>query len=134
MDHATAHGAPKQVFGGAPIAPGIGGAADRRAGEKLRGRPGNRAVHLRKWPRAASWHIVGPELGADTAGARPWFCGDSHNQHGTAPSAPLAFGIGTTEVAHVLATPVPAATAGRRPMAIEVGGGPWAPGVYRQGT
>jgi len=47
-------------------------------------------------------HVIGPELGL----TQPWMtlvCGDSHTSTHGAFGA-LAFGIGTTEVAHVLAT------------------------------
>ncbi len=47
-------------------------------------------------------HIIGPELGA-TQPAKTIVCGDSHTSTHGAFGA-LAFGIGTTEVGHVLAT------------------------------
>jgi len=47
-------------------------------------------------------HVIGPELGATQPG-RTIVCGDSHTSTHGALGA-LAFGIGTTEVAHVLAT------------------------------
>ena len=47
-------------------------------------------------------HVIGPELGATQPG-KTIVCGDSHSStHGAFGS--LAFGIGTTEVGHVLAT------------------------------
>ncbi len=47
-------------------------------------------------------HVIGPELGFTTPGTTI-VCGDSHTStHGA--FAALAFGIGTSEVAHVLAT------------------------------
>lgn len=47
-------------------------------------------------------HVIGPELGATQPG-KTIVCGDSHTStHGA--FAALAFGIGTTEVGHVLAT------------------------------
>src|SRR5207245_10831650 len=47
-------------------------------------------------------HIVGPELGITLPG-QTLVCGDSHTStHGAFGS--LAFGIGTSEVEHVLAT------------------------------
>lgn len=47
-------------------------------------------------------HIIGPEIGATQPG-KTIVCGDSHaSTHGAFGA--LAFGIGTTEVAHVLAT------------------------------
>jgi 3-isopropylmalate/(R)-2-methylmalate dehydratase large subunit len=47
-------------------------------------------------------HVIGPELGATHPG-RTIVCGDSHTSTHGAFGA-LAFGIGTSEVAHVLAT------------------------------
>ncbi len=47
-------------------------------------------------------HVIGPELGATQPG-RTIVCGDSHTSTHGALGA-LAFGIGTTEVGHVLAT------------------------------
>jgi 3-isopropylmalate/(R)-2-methylmalate dehydratase large subunit len=47
-------------------------------------------------------HVIGPELGA-TQPAKTIVCGDSHTSTHGAFGA-LAFGIGTTEVGHVLAT------------------------------
>ncbi len=53
-------------------------------------------------PRQGIVHVVGPELGLTTPGLLI-NCGDSHTStHGAFGS--LAFGIGATEVAHVLAT------------------------------
>ena len=47
-------------------------------------------------------HVIGPEQGATLPGMTV-VCGDSHTStHGA--FAALAFGIGTTEVEHVLAT------------------------------
>ena len=64
-------------------------------------------------------HVIGPELGATQPG-RTIVCGDSHTATHGAFGA-LAFGIGTTEVGHVLATQC---LLQRRPktLAIEVGG------------
>jgi 3-isopropylmalate/(R)-2-methylmalate dehydratase large subunit len=47
-------------------------------------------------------HVIGPELGATQPG-KTVVCGDSHTSTHGAFGA-LAFGIGTTEVAHVIAT------------------------------
>src|SRR5213079_2447497 len=47
-------------------------------------------------------HIIGPELGITQPG-KTIVCGDSHTSTHGAFGA-LAFGIGTTEVGHVLAT------------------------------
>ena len=52
-------------------------------------------------------HVIGPELGLTQPGMTV-VCGDSHTATHGAFGA-LAFGIGTSEVEHVLATPVPAA-------------------------
>jgi 3-isopropylmalate/(R)-2-methylmalate dehydratase large subunit len=64
-------------------------------------------------------HVMGPELGATQPGATI-VCGDSHTSTHGAFGA-LAFGIGTTEVGHVLATQC---LLQRRPktLAINVGG------------
>ena len=49
-------------------------------------------------------HVIGPELGITQPGMT-LVCGDSHTStHGALAS--LAFGIGTSDVEHVLATPV----------------------------
>jgi 3-isopropylmalate/(R)-2-methylmalate dehydratase large subunit len=53
-------------------------------------------------PERGIVHIIGPELGATQPG-RTIVCGDSHTSTHGAFGA-LAFGIGTTEVGHVLAT------------------------------
>jgi 3-isopropylmalate/(R)-2-methylmalate dehydratase large subunit len=64
-------------------------------------------------------HVIGPELGATQPG-KTIVCGDSHTATHGAFGA-LAFGIGTTEVGHVLATQC---VLQRRPktLAIEVSG------------
>jgi 3-isopropylmalate/(R)-2-methylmalate dehydratase large subunit len=61
-------------------------------------------VQLRDFssPERGIVHIIGPELGATQPG-RTIVCGDSHTSTHGAFGA-LAFGIGTTEVGHVLAT------------------------------
>ena len=89
-----------QVFGGAPIA--IDSAARQvrqleRNCARLRGRAAG-AAHAQR----GIVHVIGPELGL-TSRARPIVCGDSHTSTHGALGA-LAFGIGTTEVGHVLAT------------------------------
>src|SRR6201999_1012277 len=53
-------------------------------------------------PRHGIVHVVGPELGLTLPGALI-VCGDSHTSTHGAFGA-LAFGIGTSEVAHVLMT------------------------------
>ena len=64
-------------------------------------------------------HVIGPELGATQPG-KTIVCGDSHTSTHGAFGA-LAFGIGTTEVGHVLATQC---LLQRKPktLAVEVGG------------
>ena len=52
-------------------------------------------------------HVIGPELGLTQPGMTI-VCGDSHTSTHGAFGA-LAFGIGTSEVEHVLATQMPAA-------------------------
>ena len=52
-------------------------------------------------------HVIGPELGLTQPGMTI-VCGDSHTSTHGAFGA-LAFGIGTSEVEHVLATQTPAA-------------------------
>ena len=61
-------------------------------------------------------HVIGPELGLTQPG-RTIVCGDSHTSTHGAFGA-LAFGIGTSEVAHVLATQC---VLQRRPRTLEVG-------------
>src|SRR6185436_14192631 len=64
-------------------------------------------------------HVIGPELGITLPG-QTIVCGDSHTStHGAFGS--LAFGIGTSEVEHVLATQTLRA-AKSRTFAIEVTG------------
>jgi 3-isopropylmalate/(R)-2-methylmalate dehydratase large subunit len=64
-------------------------------------------------------HVIGPELGATQPG-KTIVCGDSHTSTHGAFGA-LAFGIGTTEVGHVLATQC---LLQRKPkaLAVEIGG------------
>src|SRR5262249_53196959 len=64
-------------------------------------------------------HVIGPELGITLPG-QTIVCGDSHTStHGAFGS--LAFGIGTSEVEHVLATQTLRAVKSRT-CAIEIGG------------
>jgi 3-isopropylmalate/(R)-2-methylmalate dehydratase large subunit len=74
-------------------------------------------------PRQGIVHVVGPEQGLTQPGLLV-VCGDSHTStHGAFGC--LAFGIGTTEVEHVLATQT-IWQARPRTMAVEVEGGlPW---------
>ncbi len=61
-------------------------------------------IELHAWDSAERGivHVIGPELGASQPG-KTIVCGDSHTSTHGAFGA-LAFGIGTTEVGHVLAT------------------------------
>ncbi len=59
-------------------------------------------LHDLESPQRGIVHVMGPELGATQPGSTI-VCGDSHTSTHGAFGA-LAFGIGTTEVAHVLAT------------------------------
>jgi 3-isopropylmalate/(R)-2-methylmalate dehydratase large subunit len=65
------------------------------------GRAGIRLLGL-DHPARGIVHVIGPELGATQPG-KTIVCGDSHTSTHGAFGA-LAFGIGTTEVGHVLAT------------------------------
>ncbi|HLY51617.1 MAG TPA: 3-isopropylmalate dehydratase large subunit, partial [Steroidobacteraceae bacterium] len=99
MDHSTPTRT-SQVFGGAPIA--IESAARQiRELEKNCERFGVELLGLTSEQRGIV-HIIGPELGLTQPG-KTIVCGDSHTSTHGAVGA-LAFGIGTTEVAHVLAT------------------------------
>ncbi|HEY6923560.1 MAG TPA: 3-isopropylmalate dehydratase large subunit [Steroidobacteraceae bacterium] len=90
----------EQVFGDAPIA--IESAA--RQMRELENNCGASGVELlgRHHEQRGIVHIIGPELGLTQPG-KTIVCGDSHTSTHGALGA-LAFGIGTTEVAHVLAT------------------------------
>jgi 3-isopropylmalate/(R)-2-methylmalate dehydratase large subunit len=98
MDHSTPTRT-EQVFGGLPIAD--------EAGRQIRELENNCAAFgvellgLRNDQRGIV-HIIGPELGLTQPG-KTIVCGDSHTSTHGAVGA-LAFGIGTTEVGHVLAT------------------------------
>ena len=99
MDHSTptltAH-----VFGGAPIAL----EAARRQVRELEANCAEFGVELLGLTHSERGivHIIGPELGLTQPG-KTIVCGDSHTSTHGAVGA-LAFGIGTTEVGHVLAT------------------------------
>ena len=99
MDHSTPTRT-EQVFGNAPIAIE---AAARQVRELERNCEafGVELLGLRN-PRRGIVHIIGPELGLTQPG-KTVVCGDSHTSTHGALGA-LAFGIGTTEVGHVLAT------------------------------
>lgn len=99
MDHSTPTRT-EQVFGGAPI-------AVESAAKQVRELESNCAafgVELLGMHNAQRGivHIIGPELGITQPG-KTVVCGDSHTSTHGAVGA-LAFGIGTTEVGHVLAT------------------------------
>ena len=91
-----------------PTAPGAGAIADaeiRAHGGGARP-PHRRARHhassARATPRQGIVHVIGPEQGLTQPGIT-LVCGDSHTATHGAFGA-LAFGIGSTEVEHVLAT------------------------------
>jgi len=99
MDHSTPTRT-AQVFGGAPIA--IESAAQQVAElERNCADFGIELLALRHAQRGIV-HVIGPELGSSQPG-QTIVCGDSHTSTHGAMGA-LAFGIGTTEVGHVLAT------------------------------
>ncbi|MBM4191839.1 MAG: 3-isopropylmalate dehydratase large subunit [Gammaproteobacteria bacterium] len=99
MDHSTPTRT-EQVFGGAPIS--IESAAKQiRQLEKNCLEFGVELLGLQD-ARRGIVHIIGPELGLTQPG-KTIVCGDSHTSTHGAFGA-LAFGIGTTEVGHVLAT------------------------------
>ena len=99
MDHSTPT-LTAQVFGGAPIAVD---AAARQVAELERNCAdfGVELLALRNAQRGIV-HVIGPELGLSQPG-QTIVCGDSHTSTHGALGA-LAFGIGSTEVGHVLAT------------------------------
>jgi len=90
----------EQIFGGVPI--GIESAATQIA--QLRENCAAFGVELLdlKSDQRGIVHIIGPEFGLTQPG-HTIVCGDSHTSTHGAFGA-LAFGIGTTEVGHVLAT------------------------------
>jgi 3-isopropylmalate/(R)-2-methylmalate dehydratase large subunit len=99
MDHSTPTRT-SQVFGGVPIA--IESAARQiHELEKNCAEFGVELLGLTHEQRGIV-HVIGPELGLTQPG-KTIVCGDSHTSTHGAVGA-LAFGIGTTEVAHVLAT------------------------------
>ncbi|HMD58943.1 MAG TPA: aconitase family protein, partial [Steroidobacteraceae bacterium] len=99
MDHSTPTRT-EQVFGGAPITV-ESAAAQIELLEKNCVEFGVELLNLRHAERGIV-HIIGPELGLTQPG-KTVVCGDSHTSTHGAFGA-LAFGIGTTEVGHVLAT------------------------------
>ena len=99
MDHSTPT-ATAQVFGGAPIAVDAAARQVRELEENCR-HFGVELFGLTHGQRGIV-HVIGPELGLTQPG-KTIVCGDSHTSTHGALGA-LAFGIGTTEVTHVLAT------------------------------
>ncbi len=99
LDHSTPTRT-EQVFGGAPIT--IDSAAKQvRELEVNSAAFGVELLGMRSAQRGIV-HVIGPELGLTQPG-KTIVCGDSHTSTHGAFGA-LAFGIGTTEVGHVLAT------------------------------
>ena len=99
MDHSTPTRT-EQVFGGAPIAIESAARQIRILEENCR-EFGLELLDLQHELRGIV-HIIGPELGLTQPG-QTIVCGDSHTSTHGAFGA-LAFGIGSTEVAHVFAT------------------------------
>ena len=99
MDHSTPTDT-AQIFGGLPIK--LESAA--RQVRQLEVNCAEFGVNLLglQDSRRGIVHVIGPELGATQPG-KTIVCGDSHTSTHGAFGA-LAFGIGTTEVGHVLAT------------------------------
>src|SRR5690606_21914313 len=99
MDHSTPTRT-EQVFGGKPFT--IESAAQQV--QKLEANCAEFGVELLnlKSDLRGIVHVIGPELGATQPG-KTIVCGDSHTSTHGAFGA-LAFGIGTTEVGHVMAT------------------------------
>jgi 3-isopropylmalate/(R)-2-methylmalate dehydratase large subunit len=99
LDHAVPTDS-AQVFGGIPIR--IESAARQIAELERNAREHGFELLGLGDPRRGIVHVIGPELGLTQPGMTI-VCGDSHTStHGAFGT--LAFGIGTTEVAHVLAT------------------------------
>jgi 3-isopropylmalate/(R)-2-methylmalate dehydratase large subunit len=99
MDHSTPTRT-EQVFGGVPFS--IRSAQDQVEQFERNCRDfGIEVLNLRHADRGIV-HVIGPEQGVTQPG-KTVVCGDSHTSTHGAFGA-LAFGIGTTEVGHVLAT------------------------------
>src|SRR3954463_6505777 len=99
MDHSTPTRT-EQVFGGVPISIDSAARQVRQLEENARDF-GVELFNLQD-ERRGIVHVIGPELGLTQPG-KTIVCGDSHTSTHGAFGA-LAFGIGTTEVGHVLAT------------------------------
>jgi 3-isopropylmalate/(R)-2-methylmalate dehydratase large subunit len=99
MDHSTPTRT-EQVFGGVPIA--VDSAAKQVRQLEVNAQEFGVELFNLQDSRRGIVHIIGPELGITQPG-KTIVCGDSHTSTHGAFGA-LAFGIGTTEVGHVLAT------------------------------
>ncbi|MEO8064929.1 MAG: 3-isopropylmalate dehydratase large subunit, partial [Pseudomonadota bacterium] len=99
MDHSTPTRT-EQVFGGVPIA--VDSAAKQVQQLEINAAEFGVELFSLQDSRRGIVHIIGPELGLTQPG-KTIVCGDSHTSTHGAFGA-LAFGIGTTEVGHVLAT------------------------------
>jgi 3-isopropylmalate/(R)-2-methylmalate dehydratase large subunit len=99
MDHSTPTRT-EQVFGGVPIA--VDSAARQVQQLEINAKEFGVELFNLQDSRRGIVHIIGPELGLTQPG-KTIVCGDSHTSTHGAFGA-LAFGIGTTEVGHVLAT------------------------------
>jgi len=99
LDHSTPTLAP-DANGARPYAT----AAARAQVETLERNAAEHGIELHGWdsPQRGVVHVMGPELGLTQPGMTV-VCGDSHTATHGAFGA-LAFGIGTSEVGHVLAT------------------------------
>ncbi len=99
MDHSTPTRT-EQVFGNVPIA--VDSAARQVQQLEINTKEFGVELFDLQDSRRGIVHIIGPELGLTQPG-KTIVCGDSHTSTHGAFGA-LAFGIGTTEVGHVLAT------------------------------
>src|SRR6478736_4571413 len=99
MDHSTPTRT-EQVFGGVPIA--VDSAAKQVRQLEINAQEFGVELFNLQDSRRGIVHVIGPELGLTQPG-KTIVCGDSHTSTHGAFGA-LAFGIGTTEVGHVLAT------------------------------
>jgi 3-isopropylmalate/(R)-2-methylmalate dehydratase large subunit len=99
MDHSTPTRT-EQVFGGVPIS--IESAGKQVKQLEVNARDFGVELFDLQDARRGIVHIIGPELGLTQPG-KTIVCGDSHTSTHGAFGA-LAFGIGTTEVGHVMAT------------------------------
>ena len=99
MDHSTPTRT-EQVFGGKPFT--IASAANQVQQLELNCAEFKVELLNLASDKRGIVHVIGPELGATQPG-KTIVCGDSHTSTHGAFGA-LAFGIGTTEVGHVLAT------------------------------